>query len=64
MTAAGATPRETGAAIARRLKAQPISPEQASRVAQLVMAGVAAQKRSERDKCPEGMRQPGDEGSS
>jgi hypothetical protein len=50
MTAPGVTPREYGAARARELKAQPITPEQAARLAQLVMAGVP--------------RQPGDEGSS
>jgi hypothetical protein len=48
--ALGATPgpREVGLAIGHRLKAQPISPEQAARVALLVMAG-AVKTRSERD---------------
>jgi hypothetical protein len=42
------TPAEYGAAIARRLKAQPIPPEQAARLALLVMAG-AVKTRGERD---------------
>ena len=42
------TPRELGARIGRDLKAQPITPEQAAKVAALVMSGVP-QKRSERD---------------
>ena len=39
---------EVGAARARDLKATPISPESAARLAQLVLSG-AVQKRSERD---------------
>jgi hypothetical protein len=38
-------PRALGAAIGHRLKAQPISPESAAKVAALVMSGVP-QKRS------------------
>jgi len=47
------TPRERGLAIGQRLKAQPISPEQASRLAQWVMAGVP-QARSKTDGRTEG----------
>lgn len=54
MTAPGVTPREAGIAIGRRLKAEPISPELAARLAQLLLSGVPQDR----------MRQPGDEGSS
>jgi hypothetical protein len=42
------TPREHGAERARELKTQPIPPEQAARLAQLVMAG-AVKTRGERN---------------
>jgi hypothetical protein len=61
MTAPGVTPRALGAARARELKATPITPEQAAFLARLLLTGVP-QDRS--DECPEGMRQPGDEGNS